>query len=285
MQVKNDTHAIRFPFLALRTIGVEKMTQPNESEQNPKMKYNDLIQGIRDRLGKTEESTQTEVTHTEPVNEESNNCTPTIIGYMQKFYGRLLIENSPALSKDIADNVGIPHGSVRRTVNALIKANLVLVETIPKRGSPQVFTINPATPLPEGWPSAEELKRSLPLINIPKGVMQSEQDRQVSARDNPLTRMLLNEGKSPFDTTGYEEFIQDTKKTYGIKELDDVVDVLHKICMERIANKRIDCPICHGKIERNVDELYCKKCKLRLNGGSFERSLEMFRRLAEVKAE
>lgn len=239
------------------------MTQPNEPE--PMMKYNERIQGIRDRLGKTDERIQTpeqEGQKEEPVSDESNapKFGPVVTDHMQKFYGRLLIENKPTSSKDIAQNVGIPEGMVYDVTKALLQSNLVIAETLPKRGSPKVFSINTETPLPEGWPSADDLKKSVPLLNLPKDSFQDEADKIASARDNPLTKMLLNEGKKVFDTKGYEEFINDTKKTYGIKELDDVIDILHKICKERIVNKRIECPICHGKMDREGSELRCKKC-------------------------
>ena len=265
------------------------MTQSNEAQQVSK-KYNDKVQGIRDRLGKTDELESAPVQQQQLPEQKISEAkarrdarakTPLMNSYMQKFYGRLLIEDKPMTGKDLSNKTGISESLVYDITQAMLNLNLVKAEVLSMRGHPKAYTINTETPLPEGWPTADELKYNVPLINLPKDIKISEEDKLESAKDNPLTKMLMNEGKTVFDTSGYEQFIEDTKTHKYPPELEAVVEMLHKICQERIMNKRIDCPICKEKMERNASELYCKKCNKRIDGGSLEMSLELFRIIAK----
>ena len=248
------------------------------------MKYNNDIKKIRDRLGKIDEpaeqevaeSTETaqpsEVQSTAP-DQESKHLQPKMLSHMQTFYGRLLFLDTPSLGKEILEGTDIPRTALYDIVSNLEGMGLIASEPTNLRGNPKRFSINTATPIPEGWPTAEEMKSITPLVRPPTD--DSEDRVTKEAQDNPLTKMLMNWDKSPFEVEGYKQFIEDTKKFYNIKELDDCIKVLHKICQQRILNQRIYCPLCGKAMVRNASEIHCKACDIKLDAGTFERSMEL----------
>lgn len=105
----------------------------------------------------------------------------------------------------------------------------------------------------------------------------------VDSTNNPYARLLANKDMHPRDTQAYEDFIRDTSKHY-IKELDDIITELHKICKLRIANRAIECPLCGKPLSKNISTLTCEnpKCQIRsIDAGSVDRSLEMLTIIAK----
>lgn len=101
--------------------------------------------------------------------------------------------------------------------------------------------------------------------------------------NNPYARLLANKDMKPKDTQAYEDFIRDTSKHY-IKELDDLITELHKICKLRIANRAIECPLCGKPLSKNISMLTCEnpKCQIRsIDAGSVDKSLEMLTIIAK----
>ena len=125
---------------------------------------------------------------------------------------------------------------------------------------------------PEGWDlnAVDEIKPGTTEVTV--------------ISDNPLTRML--EKKNPTvkmdRVSGYQNFINDTKKSYGIKELDDVITVLHKICQDRILSATSDCPVCGRTLTRDGTAVICTKCRLNIDRGDSMKSLDAFLRNAKI---
>ena len=202
----------------------------------------------------------------------------------QKVYG-YLSQNPRRIIQQISEETGITVNMLSEILPRMVKEGLLVSEILPKRGQPKCYSINVLNPIPEGWPTIQEMQalpRMEPLYpSTQPGKPKVFTDDMAKARDNPLTKMLMKEDTHVFDVSGYQQFIEDTKKFYGIKELDDVIKVLHKVCQKRIDDQFVECPICKGRVERKVSEARCKKCGTKIDAGSFERSLEMFRILAK----
>ena len=251
------------------------------------MSYNKAVQKARDKIGK--EDPVIVVPDVDAPNEaiqgtRSEEITPLRVLQMQTVYG-CLSRTPRRLISQISDETGVTANTLGDLLPKMVKEGILVSEILPKRGQPKCYSINVLNPIPEGWPTLEEMK-NLPKLEPTYPPTQPGKPKIYTgdiekARDNPLTKMLLKDDTHAFDVSGYQQFIEDTKKFYGIKELDDVIKVLHKLCQKRIDDQFVECPICKGRIERHVSEARCKKCGTKIDAGTFEKSMEMFSILAK----
>ena len=256
-------------------------------------KYNKNIARIRESLGKVEEGdvemisavcdANLGITPEKKIEQPSVSSTPYGLQKAQYIYGRFL-EHGPMTMNQLLEVSDLSRTMCYDATTLLKEMGMVTVGIFSEKPKQFIFDVDKTKEIPKGWPSKVDLAHmkapvsDKPRNGTPKASQPLDEDK---IRNNPLTKMLMKTNEHPIQTTGYEQFMKDTNKFYGIKELDEVIKVLHQVCKERI-NRYIECPICKGRIQKNITEVYCKKCKIRLDTGDFEKSLRMLESIAKA---
>ena len=168
----------------------------------------------------------------------------------------------------------------------LMKKGLISAEIINTQTRQYQFTIVDDKRIPEGWPAKGELimmKSPYFRFESRKTAIKTEQEKMESKIiNNPMTRMLRNMNDHVMDVTPYKQLMEDTKRFYGNEEVDSLISALHEICRTRIEQQYIACPLCKGRIQRNKSEAVCTNCGAKINGGTFEKSMEMLKILGKA---
>lgn len=203
---------------------------------------------------------------------------------LQAAYGVFLKRNRMN-RKDFLAETGLSQHVGTDVLNELTMMGLLDCDIACLEGMTMQWALKSGASLPEGWPS----KEMLITMECPKAtkrgakhnVSKTAEKKEDPSADNPLTRMLRKE-VHPTEVKGYELMLKAMSQDFLNKELNDLADAVASLCLKRIEQQHIDCPLCKGRLQRNMFELHCTQCGVTVDGGTFEKSMEILKVLAKA---
>lgn len=201
----------------------------------------------------------------------------------QYIYGRFLDRGSWT-KKELKELTDASEHIIVDILRNLEDSQLIYSEIFDCQYRVKTYTICDDKHIPEGWPAKGELiMMKCPFHKtVPKKKRTEQEKAESKIINNPMTKMLRNLDEHVEDVSPYKQLLEDTKRFYGKEELDDLISAIHNICKIRIEQQYIACPLCKGRIQRNMSEAVCTKCGAKINGGTFEKSMEMLKVLAKA---
>lgn len=237
-------------------------------------KYNDKVSKAMESVGRDVNQARRDnlKKYKEKMNAELERVKLSRVQYV---YARFL-EKESWTKKELMDKTGASEHLMSDILKELDERGLINSTIIDTRYRMYTYTIINDRYIPLGWPPKDELiKMKLPFLKSEPKKKTLEEKEESKIVNNPLTKMLRNRDLHVEDVEAYKLLMEDTKRYYGKKEIDDLIDAIHEICRIRIEQQWIPCPLCKGRIQRNVSEAICTKCGAKVNGGTFEKSMEM----------
>lgn len=141
--------------------------------------------------------------------------------------------------------------------------------------------------IPEGWPAKGELimmenSYTMDRKNVVVKKPTTDEKTENEIVNNPLTMMLRNPDYHAMNgVDGYVKLMKDTAKSYGNEEIDRLVEAIHKVCILRIEQQYVECPICRGRIQRNRNQARCTGCGIMLEAETFAQTMDCLKILAK----
>lgn len=185
--------------------------------------------------------------------EKKNRYGKTVKDAKADVIGFLGEQTEPIRLGAIAKGVHIHVKTARSIVTEMADEGKVIITMLPGNGCPKGYSLASKTAA-----SMVKSSPSLPKIAVISPITGK------SPASNPMTDMLAKTDLHirQEEIESYKKFIENTKEIYGVGEIDDVITVLHKICLDRIENAHIPCPICKGSLTKlPLGGVACPHCR------------------------
>ena len=245
--------------------------------------YGDSIKELRQNMGKDTEDPVVELLSKNEMSQiPVNNIDAQLvvkdntdqIDRLRYIYGYIR-KNGPISTQDIIA------GTKFTPLVDLVNDGLVSYEEMKLRGNPKSYSVTDK-PFPAEWGTIDAIMSMDAPVIVPVKKTSTKSIGTRTVKDpskNALTRMMEKDITIPQDTEdSYRKFLMDMQMLhYGVQELDDLIKDILRVVDRRLDNIAYECPLCKGKLQRNISEARCTnpRCGIKIDAGDFQKSLKV----------
>ncbi len=180
---------------------------------------------------------------------------------------------------EVQHEAGLSKYKTWEALTELCKAGYADFKEHKSRGNPKSYWVTDK-PVPKDWGTLEDIRATPRPVSEP--VVRTAVSGAKKGKDpskNALTKMLEKDISIPQDTEeSYRRFLMDLQMLhYGVGEIDGLLNEIVKVIYRRLDNITYECPLCKGKIQRNITEARCTnpRCGIKIDAGDFNKSMKV----------